>query len=136
MKLKLLIIQKDTKDYRKPEYRFIVVDLKKSKKYPQNFVCVLPKTIKSKPKPASNFERIFGEKSKELAKQLLKKAIKSDYDTRTKKVIKERLELYKPKTSKKIKCANCGKLFIQKNRSFRKYSTCYQCYLKRYVKKT
>ncbi|KON33572.1 MAG: hypothetical protein AC479_04075 [miscellaneous Crenarchaeota group-6 archaeon AD8-1] len=73
MKLKLLIIQKDTKDYRKPEYRFIVVDLKKSKKYPQNFVCILPKTIKSKPKPASNFERIFGEKKKRGSKTTPKK---------------------------------------------------------------
>jgi hypothetical protein len=80
MKLKLRITKKETKDHTKPQYRFAVIDLDKSKQYPQNFVCMLPKNIKLKVKPSNIFEKVFGKDSIEIAKQLLKKALKSRPD--------------------------------------------------------
>lgn len=128
------MIQKDTKDYLNPKYRFIVIDLEKSRKYPENFVCILPKSIKVKPNPKNTFEKVFGKTSKDLAIDLLKKAMKAEYDSRTKKAIKQRLSLYEPKIPNKIKCPKCGKLFIQSKRG-RKYITCYGCYLRRFNQK-
>ena len=134
MDLKLLVIQKDTKDYLNPKYRFVVVDLAKSRKYPENFVCILPKSIKLEPNPKSTFEKVFGKKSKDLAIDLLKTAMKAGYDSRTKIAIKQRLTLYEPKLPNKIKCPKCGKLFNQNKRG-RKYITCYKCFLKRFNQK-
>ena len=42
-------------------YVFAVVDLDKSKKYPQNFVCVLPKEINIRLKNQKNCKAIFKE---------------------------------------------------------------------------
>jgi len=48
--------------------QLIVVDLDKSKRYPLNFVCVLPRYLRLLEKRSSNFAKIFGEKSLCVAK--------------------------------------------------------------------
>ena len=135
MKLKLRIFKKETKDYTKTQYRIAIIDLDRSKQYPQNFVCMLPKNIKLKSKPSSIFEGIFGNQSLEMANQLLEKALKTRPDSETTKTIRERLKLLNPKPTKKSICQNCGKTIKQYKRGFRTYKLCYECHQKRYLKK-
>lgn len=134
MKLRLRITIKETKEYTKTQYRFAIIDLDKSKQYPQNFVCMLPKNIKLKTKPTNIFEGLFGKDSINVAKSLLEKALRSRPDAKTTKAIRERLKLLIPKKSKQAKCQKCGKLFEQKNRRFRTYKLCYDCYRGKYPK--
>lgn len=75
----------------------MIIDLDRSKHYPENFVCILPLTIKRKTKPTNKFEKEFGTESIEIAKQLLKKALRSRVNLETKKEIKKRLKLLNPK---------------------------------------
>ena len=131
MKLRLRITIKETKDYTKTQYRFAVIDLDRSKQYPQNFVCMLPKSIKLKTKPTNIFERLFGKDSIDIAKHLLEKALRSRPDVEKAKAIRDRLKLLSPKKSKHAKCQSCGKIFEQKNKRFRKYKLCYNCYRKK-----
>jgi len=79
MNLKLHITKKETKHHNtitKTKYLFAVIDLDKSKQYPQNFVSVLPRNIKAIVKPANAFEGLFGNESLEMANQLLKKTLR------------------------------------------------------------
>ncbi len=98
MKLRLLSKKKELNDYlRKGYLRFVVVDLDRSKIYPANFVCLLPKNIKASAKRNSKFKRIFGDNSLELAKKLLKRALRAESDREVKAEIRKRLDLLKPK---------------------------------------
>jgi hypothetical protein len=98
LKLRLLSKKKELNDYlRKAYIRFVIVDLDRSKKYPANFICLLPKNIKPSGKRNSEFERIFGDNSLELAKKLLKCALKAESDRQVKAEIRKRLDLLKPK---------------------------------------
>ena len=135
MKLKLKITKKETKDHTKIQYRIAIIDLDRSKQYPQNFVCMLPKNIKLKTKPSNIFEGLFGKDSIELAKKLLEKTLRSRPDAETAKAIRERLKLLNPSKSKQVKCQDCGRLFEQKKGRYRTYKKCYECYQKRYTKK-
>ena len=138
MKLKLLITKKETKHFNtitKTKHLFVVIDLDRSKQYPQNFVCVLPKNIKVKAKPSSVFRRVFGNDSVEIAKQLLKKALRSRPDSETTKAIRERLKLLDPQQHNKTKCENCGKPINQTKRKFRSYKFCFKCHSNGYPKK-
>jgi hypothetical protein len=135
MKLQLLITKKETKHHNtitKTKHLFAVIDLDKSKQYPQNFVSVLPKTIKAIVKPSNAFEGIFGNQSLEMAKQLLQKALKTRPDTETKKAIIERLNQLDPKPTNKTKCQKCDKPIKQYKRRFRTYKFCYECHSKKY----
>ena len=134
MKLRLRITIKETKDYTKTQYRFAVIDLDKSKQYPQNFVCMLPKSIKLKSKPTNIFEKRFRNESIDIAKNLLEKALRSRPDSEKAKAIRERLKLLIPKKKKVSKCQSCGKMFEQKNQRFRSYKLCFNCYRKNYSK--
>ena len=101
MKLRLLPKKKEMNDYlRKAYIRFVIVDLDRSKKYPANFICLLPKNIKPSGKRNSKFERIFGDNSLELAKKLLKCALRAESDRQVKAEIRKRLDLLKPKPYK------------------------------------
>ncbi len=131
MKLKLLIFKKETKDYTKTQYKIVIIDLDRTKQYPQNFVCILPKNIKLKVKPSSTFEKMFGKESIEIAKQLLKKALRSRPDSETTQAIRERLKLLDPQPHNKTKCENCGKPIKQSKGRFRPYKFCFECYSKR-----
>ena len=95
MKPKLYILKRDELEHRDSSNRiyFKVVNLDKAKKYPANFVCVLPKLRSSIVRPSTVFSRVFGEDSLWLAKQLLKKALRSEDDAEIRAEIQERLKL-------------------------------------------
>ena len=133
MNLKLLITKKEIRHYNtktKTKHLFAVIDLDKSKQYPQNFVSVLPKTIKAIVKPANAFEGIFGNKSLDIANQLLKKALRSRPDSETTQAIRERLELIDPILHNKTNCKNCGKSIKQPKKTYRPYKFCFECHSK------
>ena len=138
MKLRLLITRRETKRHNttiKVKHLFAVIDLDKSKKYPQNFVSVLPKSIKVGDKPSNKFEELFGNDSLEMANQLLEKALRSSPDSETTQAIRERLKLLEPQLRNKVKCENCGKPLKQYKRKFRPYKFCFECHSKGYPKK-
>ena len=81
--------------------RFAVVDLDKSKNYPANFVCLLPKAPSVTGKANNKFSKIFEKSSLELAKRLLTEALKTERDSEVKKEIEHRLNLLKTQDSKK-----------------------------------
>jgi hypothetical protein len=68
------------------------VDLDKSRRYPLNFVCVLPQYLRLLEKRSSNFAKIFGHKSVPVAKQLLVEAKHCEEDPEIKKVINKRIK--------------------------------------------
>jgi hypothetical protein len=98
LKLSLYIFKREElNDYSRPSYiTLVVVDLEESKDYPANFVCVMPKNIKANGKLHTKFEKIFGDSSLELAKKLLKKALRVERDREVKAEIRKRLEMLKP----------------------------------------
>ena len=104
MKLSLSIFKReDLNEYSgKNNIRFVVVDIDRSRKYPQNFVCILPKQIKANSRRHTRFQRKFGDESLDLAKKLLKRSLKSENDWQVKEEIRERLELLKPKPQRNI----------------------------------
>jgi len=75
---------------------FVVVNLDKAKKYPANFVCVLPKPKSSMVKPSTEFSRVFGRDSLRLAKQLLSEALNDEDDVEIRAEIQERLKFLQP----------------------------------------
>lgn len=105
MKLSLSIFKREElNDYSCRHYiRFAVVDLDRSKEYPVNFVCLLPKRIKENNGYHTKFERKFGDNSLGLAEKLLKRSLKAENDWEIKAEIRQRLELLKPKPQKNIK---------------------------------
>ena len=72
---------------------FVVVNLDKAKKYPANFVCVLPTPKSSIVKPSTEFSRVFGKDSPKLAKKLLKDALEDEDDAEIRIEIEKRLKL-------------------------------------------
>ena len=137
MKLQLLITEKEKKHHNtetKTKHLFAVIDLDRAKKYPQNFVSVLPKNINTTEKPANIFEGLFGNESKKIAKRLLEKALKTRPNPKTTLAIRERLKLLDPKLNNKFKCQNCGTPINQSIHKLRSYKFCYDCYKKGYPK--
>ena len=102
MKLSLSIFKREElTDYTDKNYiRFAVVDLDRSRKYPANFVCILPKNIKLNGVHHNKFEKKFGDESLDLAEKLLKRSLKAQNDWKVKEEIRERLKLLKPKSQK------------------------------------
>jgi hypothetical protein len=72
--------------------QLVVVDLDKSKRYPLNFVCVLPRYFRILEKRSSKFAKLFGEKSLCMAKKLLVDAWHSEDDLEIKAVINKRIK--------------------------------------------
>jgi len=99
LKLRLFISKRnELNDYSRKGYiRFVVVDLDRSKKYPANFVCILPKNIKLTGNKATKFEKVFEDNSLEVAKKLLRSALRAEEDWEVKAEIRKRLDLLKPK---------------------------------------
>lgn len=97
LKLSLSIFKREKlNDYSgKKRIRFAVVDLDRSKEYPINFVCILPRHFKANGGHHTRFQRKFGDKSLDLAKKLLKRSLKAENDWEVKEEIRERLELLK-----------------------------------------
>jgi len=112
-------------------FRFAVVDSSKFKSYPQNFVCMLPSQF-GKGKVDSAFLKLFGDRSLEQAKALLKDAWMSEDDSEVKAEIERRLKLLEPKEANQIKCSNCGKFFQSRGKRKFKNSFCEGCMKKRF----
>ncbi len=72
--------------------QLVVVDLDKSKRYPLNFVCVLPQYLRLLEKRSSNFAKIFGKKSLPVAKNLLVEAKHREEDPDIQKVLSKRIK--------------------------------------------
>jgi hypothetical protein len=72
--------------------QLVVVDLDKSKRYPLNFVCVLPRYFRVLEKRSSKFAKLFGEKSLYLAKKLLLEAKQNENDPQIAVVIDKRIK--------------------------------------------
>jgi hypothetical protein len=137
MKLQLRITEKEIKHYNtetETKHIFAVVDLDKSKKYPQNFVSLLPKNIKAAAKPANVFQKLFGNESLKIAKQLLETALRKRPNPKTAQAIRERLKLLDSNLNNKTKCQNCGARIHQSKNRFRPHKLCYKCYKKNRTK--
>jgi hypothetical protein len=104
-----------------------VVDLNKSKSYPENFVSMLPMKIDSDEKLPSVFTKFFGNESVATARGLLTEALKTEDDSEIKTEITRRLNLLEPNPLVHIKCRVCKKFFqTQKERVF-KLKICQEC---------
>jgi hypothetical protein len=139
MSLQLLITKIEIKHYNtktKIQYRFAVIDQAISKKYPANFVCMLPKQVNPKATVQNKFVKKYGDKSKEIAKQLLKKALRSRPDAETTKAIIYRLKLLEPIPKNLVKCNMCGKDFQARKYIYGRQKTCKECKTKKYTDQT
>ena len=91
MNLKLYAIKRGNQKL-DSRIQLVVVDLDKSKRYPLNFVCVLPQYLRLLEKRSSNFAKIFGGKSLPVAKNLLVEAKGREEDPDVQKVINKRMK--------------------------------------------
>jgi hypothetical protein len=89
---------KTTKDYTpKKIIRFAIVDQDENKRYPANFICILPQHMNSATADSSVFAKTFKEKRLDLAKKLLTDALEKEDDPKVKKEINNRLKQIAPK---------------------------------------
>ena len=72
--------------------QLVVVDLDQSKRYPINFVCVLPRYFRILEKRSSKFAKMFGERSLHMAKKLLVDAAHQEADPEIQTVISRRIK--------------------------------------------
>ena len=112
-------------------FRFAVVDFNRSESYPSNFVCMLPVNLGTAAKSNSVFLQIFGDKSFEQAKSLLKAAWEREDDSEVKSEIERRLKQLEPRRVNQIKCSDCGKLFQPKRITRFKNNFCEECMKKK-----
>ena len=125
----------DDNNYLRRRFRFVVVYISKSKSYPSNFVCMLPVNLGAA-KSNSVFLQVFGDKSLEQAKALLKAAWEREDDSEVKAEIERRLLLLEPKGVNQIKCSGCGKLFQPKRIRKFKNNFCEECMKKKFGSQT
>jgi len=111
--------------------RFAVVDLNKSKDYPENFVSILPIRLGSNGKIPSAFTKLFGNKSLKIARGLLTECLKKEHDSEIKAEIERRLNLLEPNPVIYIKCRVCKKFFKTQKERVAKQKVCSEC-MKRY----
>ena len=134
MNVRLQVFKRDdVSDYSSVKrLRFAIVDLDKSKNFPVNFVCMLPAQISSHGKMTSAFMRVFGDKSLEMARELLTGALETEDDPEVKAEIERRLKLLESKPAGQVECSTCGKLFeSQRVRGF-KQRFCPECLKKKF----
>ena len=96
MNLKLYAIKKGNQNLDSC-IQLVVVDLDKGKRYPLNFVCVLPRYLRLLEKRSSNFAKIFGAKSLNLAKNLLVEAKDQEENPEIKRALDRRIKDFKSK---------------------------------------
>jgi hypothetical protein len=111
--------------------RFAVVDLNKSRSYPENFVSMLPMRIDSDGKLPSAFTKFFGNESLATAQKLLTEALKAEDDAEIKAEITRRLNMLEPNPFIHVKCRVCKKFFQTKKKRVFKLKICPEC-LKRH----
>ena len=114
-------------------FRFAVVDLDRAEVYPANFVCLLPMQLGLNRKGLNVFVRIFGDRSLEVAKGLLLKALERETDSEVKRQIEGRLKLLEPKPINQTKCDACGQLFQAKPKKGFKQKFCPECLKKKFA---
>ena len=83
-------------------FRFAVIDLDRSKNYPVNYVCMLPVQINPRGKKPSTFSTIFGDRSLNIATQLLASAFETFTDAEVKAEIERRLKAIEARDAKQI----------------------------------
>jgi len=83
-------------------------------------------------KSNSVFLQLFGDKSLEQAKALLKDAWEHEDDSEVKAEIERRLKLLEPKGVNQTKCSSCGKLFQPKRIRRFKNNYCEECMRKKF----
>ena len=137
MRLALYITKNlNIKDYTKPAHiKIAVIDKDISNNYPSNFVCILPRTFNPNNKNPSQFQQKYGNQSKQLIEELLKKALQTQEDQDIKKEIYIRLKRLKPKPKNLTKCKTCGKEFNARKYRYGKQTICNDCRAKRYNNK-
>ena len=98
MKLSLYITKNyNIKNYTKPAHiRIAVIDTDMSKKYPDNFVCILPRTYNPNSKNPNKFQLKYGEQSKQIIEELLSKALTTEEDQAIKRELLKRLKILNP----------------------------------------
>jgi predicted Zn-ribbon and HTH transcriptional regulator len=106
---------------------FSVVDLDKSDKYPNNFVCLLPKQINFRLKKQTKFVERFEKKSTIIAKELLIKLLRSEKDMEIRKAIKKRLRILDSRSVVTFRCCFCGSSFEPDEEKFKSYRICPDC---------
>ena len=133
MKLSLYITKNyNIRDYNKPSHiRIVVIDKDISKKYPDNFICILPRTYNPKTKNPNKFQLKYGEQSKQLIEELLNKALTTEEDQAIKRELQKRLKILNPKPKNLVKCSVCGEEFKARRYGYRLQKTCYGCLNKR-----
>ena len=133
MDIRLQVFKYDTdkNNYLRKNFRFAVVDFSKSKSYPSNFVCMLPAQLGAG-RLDCVFLQVFGDKSYEQAKALLKAAWERETDSEVKTEIERRLMLLEPKGVNQIKCSGCGKLFQPRRIRRFKNNFCKECMKKKF----
>jgi hypothetical protein len=90
MNLKLCAIKNFSQ--RTEPIQLVVIDLDRSKYYPLNFVCVLPRYFRILEKRSSKFAKLFGIKSPDMAKKLLIDASRHEHDPEIQNLITKRLK--------------------------------------------
>ena len=130
MKLELSISRKTINTIYgiREEFVFTVLDLDKSENYPQNFVCILPKSLGSKSSALNaKFQEIYGEESNKLAIKLLNAELAKAGNFAVKDEIRTRLKALEPAQALTAKCTVCGCIFEPKK--FRRYiqRVCQNC---------
>lgn len=90
--LKVYALKNATYSQTHERIQLVVVDLDRSKHYPLNFVCVLPRYFRILEKRSSKFAKLFGPKSLTMARNLLVDAEHQEEDPEIKTAIKRRIK--------------------------------------------
>lgn len=61
------------------EVGFVVVDLDLSRNYPENFVCILPRSLSSPNNADCIFMKVFSKPNKEAAKEMAKRLLENAF---------------------------------------------------------
>ncbi len=113
------------RDYSDAQHlRFVILDLDKSKEYPANFVCLLPRRLGHKKNTI--FEKMFGNQSLEMAEKMLIDALESEEDPEIVDEIRKRLSLLDPGFTFEKVCVSCGIKFQINAKKF-KQEYCEDC---------
>jgi hypothetical protein len=94
---------------------------------------MLPSQISlDKKNHSSIFLGVFGDKSLELARELLTGALETEDDSEVKAEIERRLKLLEPKPVVQVECRACGKLFQPRRVRRFKQRFCPECLKKKF----
>ncbi len=110
---------------------FSVVDLDKANNFPENFVCIFPKTFGKGNKPATKFEEILGENSVQIAMDLLTKTLREVDDSEVKEELEKRIKALQRRTSSI--CVVCSQDFEPKKFGRYVQNVCQSCRSKELV---